>query len=99
MDCDGRACDGLSWAKSRVDAVSSFGFGENIEISFENEEYLLDLVRVCGIALSRFDVHDAQREAAGRDRLRVAVLARAAGADETMLCALVAFNFGILESI
>src|SRR5256885_26071 len=49
------------------------------------------------VSLSRLDIHDGQREILGRDDRGVAVLAGAAGADETMLRALVAFDLGILE--
>src|SRR5262249_21583651 len=43
------------------------------------------------------DIHDRQREVAGRDHGRVAVLAGAARADEAVLRALVALDLGVLE--
>src|SRR5438552_9269306 len=50
-----------------------------------------------GVALARLDVHDRQREILGRNNGRIAVLAGAAGANEAVLRALVAFDLGILE--
>src|SRR5215831_18630718 len=41
--------------------------------------------------------HDREREVSGRDHGRIIVLAGAAGADEAMLRALVAFDLGVLE--
>src|SRR5262249_41093640 len=89
--------DAVPLAKTFGDPPAIFVLHEDVEKPVENEEYLLDLVGMRRVALSRLDVHDAEREAARRDRARVAVLARAARTDETVLGALVALDLGIFE--
>src|ERR1700688_5046734 len=50
-----------------------------------------------GIALAGIHVDDRQREIARRNDVRIVVLAGTAGADETVLGALIAFDLGVLE--
>src|SRR5690242_6531872 len=52
---------------------------------------------VRGVSLARRHKHDAERETTRRDDIRIAMLARAARADEAMLRAAIAFRLGILE--
>src|ERR1051326_2273422 len=66
-------------------------------MALQHEEALLDLVSVRGVALADRHIHDRQREVAGRDDVRVGVLAGAAGADEAVLRALEALDLGVLE--
>src|SRR5215813_11983367 len=66
-------------------------------MTLEHEEAFLDLVGMRGIALSGLHIHDRQGEVLRRDDGRITVLAGAAGADEAVLRALVAFDLGVLE--
>src|SRR5262249_54419055 len=84
-------------AEPRGDALAGLVLDEHVEETLQHEEALLDLVRVRGVALPGLHVHDRQREVAGRDHRRVAVLARTAGADEAVLRALVTLDLGVLE--
>src|SRR5262249_14428751 len=97
VDHTGRARDAFPRAEARRDALAVLFLDAHVEIAVQHEEALLDLVRMGSVALSGLDIHDREREIAGRNHGRVAVLARAAGADEAMLGALVALDLGILE--
>src|SRR3954454_19665795 len=66
-------------------------------MTLEYEEHLFHFMRMRGVPLSGLDVHDGKREAARRDRRRIAVLARAAGADEAVLRALIPLDLRVLE--
>src|SRR5690606_21203109 len=70
---------------------------EHVERAVEDEEHLLDLMRVRGIALPGLDIHDGQGETARRDDRRIGMLARAAGADETVLSPPVTVDLCVLE--
>jgi len=72
-------------------------FSRNGQLALQHEEHLLDLVGVGGVALAGHHIHDREREVSGRNHGRIAVLAGTAGADETVLGALVAFDLGVLE--
>src|SRR3546814_10298725 len=63
-----------------------------------SSDLLFHLVRVGRIALARLDVHDRQGETPRRNELAAAMLARASGAGEAVLRALVAFDLGAFES-
>src|SRR5262249_14682444 len=97
VDDAGRARDTFPRPEPRGDALAALVLDEDVEETLQHEETLLDLVRVRGVALPGLHVHDREREVLGRDHGRVAVLAGAAGADEAVLRALVAFDLGILE--
>src|SRR5262249_54973442 len=56
-----------------------------------------DLMGVRGVALSGRHKHDREGEVLRRDDGGIAVLARAAGADKTMLRAFVPLDLGVLE--
>src|SRR5205085_1744692 len=83
--------------QAHVDAAAAFVLEECGQLSFEDEEHFLHLVRVRGVALTGLDVHDREREAARRNDARIAVLAGAARADEAVLRAPEALDLGILE--
>src|SRR5262249_32898744 len=97
VDHAGRARDAFPRPEPRGDALPALVLDEHVEKTLQHEEALLDLVGVRRVALARLDIHDRQREVAGRDHARIAVLARAAGADEAVLGALVALDLGVLE--
>ena len=97
VDHAGRARDAFPRAEPRGDALAGLVLDEDVEMALQHEEALLDLVGVRGIALPRRHEHDREREILGRDHGRVVVLAGAAGADEAVLRALVAFDLGVLE--
>src|SRR5690348_2007225 len=97
VDHSRRALDALPRAEPRCDPLAALVLDEHVEEPLQHEEALLDLVRMGGVALAGFDIHHRQREVPGRDHARVAVLARAAGADEAVLGALVALDLGVLE--
>src|SRR5712692_266406 len=80
-----------------VDAPPAFVLDEGGEKALQHEEHFFHFVRMRRISLARLDVHDAQREAARRNHAGITVLARAAGADEAVLRALVALDFCVLE--
>jgi hypothetical protein len=93
----GRAANGFPGAEPCGQPLAAFVLDEHVKIALQHEEALLDLVGVSGVTLTRFDVHDREGEVAGRDDRRIGVLAGAAGADETVLGALEAFDLGIFE--
>src|SRR6185437_5753345 len=97
MDDTGRAGDAFPGSETARFAASAFIFDEDGEIALQDEEDFLDLVGVRGIALARRHIHDAQSEGARRDDGRIAMLARAAGADEAMLRAAIAFDLRVFE--
>ena len=97
MDHAGRTRDALPRSEAGGETLAAFVLDEHVEETLQHEEALLDLVGVRGIALPRLDIHDREREVLRRNDGRVGVLAGAAGADETMLRALVAFDLGVLE--
>jgi hypothetical protein len=94
----GWAGDAFPCPELAADLPTVFVFEKHCQIALEDKKNLLDFVGMRCIALARRDVDDAESEAAGRDSRRVVVFAGAAGADEAMLGAAVAFNLGILES-
>ena len=93
-----RARDGLPAVEPGRDPVAPAIFHEDGEYALEHEERLLDLVRMGGATLARRHLHDAEREAARRDRVRI-MLARPASADETVLGAPPAFDLRVGERI
>src|SRR5689334_2367933 len=95
----GRAGDALPGPETRLEAAAGLVLDKDVEEAFEDEEHLLDLVRVRGVPLPRLDIHDAEREAARRDGAHVGVLAGAAGADEAVLRAPIAVDAGVLEGV
>src|SRR5499427_567354 len=97
VDHAGRARDALPRTEPRGESLPALVLDEHVEETLQHEEALLDLVGVGGIALARLHIHDRQREVAGRNDGRIAMLAGAAGADEAVLRALVAFDLGVLE--
>src|SRR5207247_9497662 len=78
-----------------LDALARAVLEEHFHLSLEDEEDLLDLVGVRGVALTWRHEHDAEREAAGGNEVRVAVLAGAAGADEPVLRTTIAVHAGV----
>src|SRR5262245_18520755 len=97
VDHAGGTRDALPGTEPGGDALAAFVLDEHVEIALQHEEALLDLVGVRGVALARLHIHDRQGEVLRRDHGRIAVLAGAAGADEPVLRALVAFDLGVLE--
>ncbi len=97
MDHARRARDAFPRAEPRGDALAAFILDEHVEKALQHEEALLDLVGVRGISLAGFHVHDREREILRRDDAGIAVLAGTAGADETVLGALVTLDLGVLE--
>src|SRR5262245_7215861 len=97
MDDTSRTRDALPWPEPRGDALAALILHEHIEIALQHEEALLDLTGMRGIALAGRHEHDREREVPGRDHSRIIVLAGTAGADETMLGALVTLDLGVLE--
>src|SRR5262245_31158864 len=89
--------EALPGSKPRGDALAGLILDEDVEMALQHEKALLDLVGVRGIALPRRHEHDRERKVLGRDHGRIVVLAGAAGADEAVLRALVAFDLGVLE--
>ncbi len=75
MDHSGRAGDAVPRPQSPADAPAAFIFEEDGKVAFENEEYLLDLMGVGGVPLPGRHIHDAEREGAGLNDIRIAVLA------------------------
>src|SRR5215510_12888129 len=97
VDDAGGTGDALPGTEPGGQALAALVLDEHVEVALQHEEALLDLVGVRGVALTRLHVHDRQREVLRWDYGRVAVLAGAAGADEPVLRALVAFDLGVLE--
>src|SRR5262249_19535161 len=97
VDHAGRRGDALRWAEPGGEARAAVVLDEGVEMPLEREEKLVDQVGVRGVDLSGRPVHDRQGEILRRDDGGIAVLARAAGADETVLGALVALDLGVLE--
>src|SRR5215510_5027069 len=97
MDDTSRTRDALPWPEPRGDALAALILHEHIEIALQHEEALLDLMGMRGVALAGRHEHDREREVPGRDHSRIIVLAGTAGADETMLGALVTLDLGVLE--
>src|SRR5215510_9531149 len=97
MDDTSRTRDALPWPEPRGDALAALILHEHIEIALQHEEALLDLMGMRGVALAGWHEHDREREVPGRDHSRIIVLAGTAGADETMLGALVTLDLGVLE--
>src|SRR5437773_3733036 len=94
-----RTGDAFPGSEPDVDAPPVLVLDERVQVALQDEEDLLDLVGMRRVALARLDIHDAQRERPRRNHTRVADLARAAGADEPVLGALVAFDPRIGERI
>src|SRR5262245_38010324 len=97
VDDTGGTRDALPGTEPGGEAPAALVLDEHVEIALQHEEALLDLVGVRGVALARLHGHDRQGEVLRRNDGRVAVLAGAAGADEPVLRALVAFDLGVLE--
>src|SRR5215211_4812766 len=97
VDDAGRARDAFPRTEPRGQPLAALVLDEHVEEALQHEETFLHLVRVRGIALSRLDIHDRQREVLGRDHGRIVVLAGPTGTDETVLRTLVAFGLGVLE--
>src|SRR5258708_1915017 len=97
VDDAGRAGDAFPGAEPRGQALAAFVLDEDIEETLQHEKHLLDLMGVRRIALPGLYIHDGKGEVLGRYDGRIAVLAGAAGADEAMLGALVAFDLGVFE--
>jgi len=71
---------------------------EHQHLAAQDEEDLLDLVGVGGVALAGRDEHDAQREVLGRDRIGI-LLARGASPDEPMLRAPESLDARVREGV
>src|SRR5271155_4849110 len=98
MDHAGRAGNTLPGAEPHGQPLAALVLDEHVEKALQHEKALLDLVGMRGVALAGFAIHDRKREVAGRDYVRIVVLARRAGADEAMLGALKTLDVGIGES-
>lgn len=68
-------------------------------MALENKKDLFNLVCVGRVALTRRHIHHAQREAAGRYDVGIAVLTRASSSDKAMLRPAIAFEFCVLKSV
>src|SRR5712671_5465457 len=97
MDDTRRARDALPGPEPCSQPFPVLLLDEHVEIALQHEETFLHFMRMRGVALARLHIHDREREIARRDHGRVAVLAGAPRADETMLSALVALYLGIFE--
>src|SRR5438132_1870491 len=97
VDHPRRAGDAFPRAEPAPQLPAALVLDEHGEGALQDEEHLLDLMGMCGVALPRRAIDDAQGEGARRNDARVVMLARAAGADEAMLGAAVALNLGVLE--
>ena len=97
MDHAGRAGDAFPGPELDVESPAALLLDECGEIALEDEKHLFHFMRVRGIALAGLDVHDREREAARRYGGRVAVLAGAARADETVLRTLIALDLRVFE--
>src|SRR5262249_56653666 len=95
----GRTGDAFPRSQHCFDPIAGFVLEERREMSAQNEEDLLDFVRVRGVALAGFNIHDAQREAPRRDHIRISMLAGSAGADETVLSSTIPLLLGVFERI
>ena len=71
---------------------------EDAHLATQDEEDLLDLVRVRGVALAGRNEHHAEREVLGRDVAAIG-LTRGAVADEAMLRAPISVNTRISECV
>src|SRR6202000_3496899 len=98
VDHAGRSRNALPRAKPGRDPAHGFVLDEHVEVALKHEEHLFDLMGMRGIPLPGLDKHDGEREIPSWNDTGVAVLARAAGADEPVLCALEAFDLGVLEA-
>src|SRR5262245_46312182 len=98
VDDVGGAGDAVPLSEHRLRAASLAVLEEHLDLAFEDEERLLDRMRVGGIALARRHVHDRQREMLGGDGLDVTLAGRA-GADVAMLRPAEAFDARVGESI
>src|SRR5436189_227050 len=74
----------VPWAEDGVRPLARRVLEEHEHLALQDEEDLLDLVRVRRVALARGDEHDAQREVLRRNRRGVRLAGRAR-ADEPML--------------
>src|SRR5258708_6251465 len=97
VDYAGRAGDALPGPELAGEPVAGLILDEDGQIALQDEKDFLDLVRVGGITLARRAEDDAEGKGARRDRIRIVVLAGAAGANEAMLGAAIALDLGVLE--
>src|SRR5215831_14943787 len=84
VDDVGRRGDAVPAPEHGLLTVAGAVLEEDLYLAVEDEEYLLDLVRVRGVALTRRHEHHAQRELIRGNRARVGLAGRA-GADVAML--------------
>jgi hypothetical protein len=99
VDDVGRARHTVPRAQHGVHAVAGAVLEEDAHRALQDEEDLLDLVGVGGVALAGRHEHDAQREVLGGDEVAPLVLAGAAGADVAVLGAAVAVDAGVGEGV
>src|SRR5437899_4849792 len=71
MDDAGRRRDTIPAPEHGLLAAVGTVLEEDLHLAVEDEEHLLDLVRVRGVALARRHEHDAQRELLGGNGARV----------------------------
>ena len=99
MDHARRTGDAFPRSELAGQPAAAFVLDEDVEIALQHEKNLLDFVGVGGVALARRAEDDAEGEGARRDHAGVVVLAGAAGADEAVLGAAIAFDLGVLERL
>src|SRR5690348_16679567 len=85
MDDPRRAGDALPRPELSVDPPAGLVLDEHGHVTLQYKEHLLDLMGMRGVALAGRHIHDREGEATRRDRSRVVMLARAAGADKAVL--------------
>jgi hypothetical protein len=98
VDDVGRRRDAVPLAEHRLHPLALAVLEEDAHLAAQDEEDLLHLVGVGGVALARRHEHDAQREVLGGDHARV-LLARGARADEAMLGATVSLHARVGERV
>src|SRR5213594_1949841 len=98
MDDAGRRRDTIPAPEHGLLAAAGTVLEEDLHLAVEDEEHLLDLVRVRGVALALRHEHDAQRELLGGNGAHVG-LAGGAGADVPMLGPPVALDASVGERV
>src|SRR5262249_23865449 len=98
VDHIGRARHAIPRPQHRFGAVARRILDEDLHLPPEDEEHLLDFVRVGGVSLTGRDEHHAQREVLGGNHVRVG-LARGSASDEAVLGASIDLDTRIGKSI
>src|SRR5262245_18126435 len=98
VDHVGRARYAVPRSQYGLRAVARAVLDEDLDLAAEDEEHLLDLVGMRGIALARRDEHHAEREVLGGNDARIR-FARGAAPDEPVLRAPVALDARVRERI